>query len=526
MVAAVLRLRYRLLGNTLARSPWQLVGFVFGILGAVWVLGAVIAGLVAASILQGLDTARGIAVVGGSALLLGWALGPVLVAGADATVDAERLAPLPISSRQIMVALTGTGLTGIPGIATCIAALSSVVLWIRWPVAAIVAVPMAVIAVLTCVLVSRLVTTLSSGLSGRRRGREIVGTVVLGLVIMTGPITTGILSLLDAAGDLPTQLGTAGTVLGWTPIGAAWAVAGDVAAGSWLPALFKVVIAVGTLAALWFGWARALHASTGTRPVQTTKAVKAGTLGLFGVLPTGGVGATWARSLTGWLRDPRYLRQLIFVPLFPALFAFTGGVDGGGFGASAIIVAMTLAIAGYADVSYDGTAFAAVLSSGITGRVDRWGRVLGAASVGVPAVIVVAVVVAAVGGGWDHLPAVLGGALGLLLVGYGVSAVSSALIVVPVPRAGDSPFKTVPGQTFASGMLVFAVLGASLVLGAPALILAVVATATASASLGVVALVTGVVVGAGVIVAGVFIGGRILDRTGPSLLQRIKAFPI
>ena len=41
--------------------------------------------------------------------------------------------------------------------------------------------------------------------------------------------------------------------------------------------------------------------------------------------PTGGVGATWARSLTGWLRDPRYLRQLLVVPIFPVLFAFTGG---------------------------------------------------------------------------------------------------------------------------------------------------------------------------------------------------------
>ena len=34
MVATVLRLRYRLLANMLTRSPWQLVGFVFGIIGA------------------------------------------------------------------------------------------------------------------------------------------------------------------------------------------------------------------------------------------------------------------------------------------------------------------------------------------------------------------------------------------------------------------------------------------------------------------------------------------------------------
>ena len=43
--------------------------------------------------------------------------------------------------------------------------------------------------------------------------------------------------------------------------------------------------------------------------------------------------------------------------------------------------------------------------------------------------------------------------------------------------------------------------------------------------LGTVALVVGVVVGAGVVVAGVLVGGRTLERTGPDLLQRIKAFP-
>jgi ABC-2 type transport system permease protein len=526
VVATVLRLRYRLLGNSLSRSPWQLVGFIFGMLAALWLVGLVVAGLVALSVFQGLEAIRAIAVVAGSALLLGWTLGPLIVSGSDGMVDADRLAPFPLSQRQLMLALTGTGLTGIPGIATAVTALASIVLWVRWPLAAVVALPMVVVAVLTCVLFSRLVATVTTGFSGRRRGQEVIGTIVIGLLIMTGPILTGVLSMLDAADDLTARLRVAGTILGWTPIGAAWAVPGDVAAGAWLPAFCKLVIAVGTLAALWFVWARALHAAVGTRPRPAARTVRSGALGLFGAMPTGGVGATWARSLNSWLRDPRYLRQLIFIPLFPALFAFTTGVDGVMFTASAVVVALILAIATYSDISYDGTAFASVLSSGITGRADRWGRALGAASVGVPAVIVVAVVVAVVAGTWTSLPAVLGASLGLLLVGYGVSAVSSALLVVPVPRAGDSPFKTVPGQTFASGMLVFVVMGACLLLGAPALVLAIVSLATASAPLGAVSLVVGVVVGAGVIVAGVLVGGRILERSGPDLLQRIKAFPI
>lgn len=525
MVATVLRLRFRTLGNTLARRPWQLVGFCIGVVGAFWLLIGLVAGLVAVSTLQGLEVARTIAVVGGSALLLGWVLGPLLVAGTDATVDADRLAPFPLTRRQVMLALTAAGLTGIPGTVTALAALSTIVLWLRWPAAAVAAVPAVVIAVLTCVVASRLVTSLSTGLGGHRRGREIVGTLVLVLVIMMGPILTGILALLDAAGDVPARLSQAGTILGWTPVGAAWAVPGDVAAGDGLAALVKLVIASATLAVLWLAWARALHAAVGSPPRRVARSVKSGALGLFAAMPTGGVGATWARSLTAWIRDPRYLRQLIFVPLFPALFAFTGGVDGWLFGASAVMVALVLAIAGYADISYDGTAFASVLSTGISGRADRWGRVLGAASIGVPAVTAVAVVTAAIAGTWEQLPAVLGGALGLLLVGYGVSALSSAIIVVPVAAAGDSPFKTVPGQTAVNGLLVFVVLAVCAVLAAPALVTATVSAVTASAALGWIALVVGLFIGAGVVAAGVVIGGRTLERTGPELLARIKAFP-
>lgn len=525
MVATVLRLRFRSLGNTLARRPSQLVGFCIGVLWAFWLLVGIVVGLVAVSMLQGLDVARTVAVVGGSALLLGWVLGPLLVAGTDATADSGRLAPFPLTTRQIMLALSATGLSGVPGIVTALAALATIVLWVRWPAAAVAAIPATVIAVLTCVVASRLVTSLSIGLGGHRRGREIVGLIGLALVVMTGPILAGILALLDAGGDGVSRLNHAGAFLGWTPVGAAWAVPGDIAAGEWLAALAKLAIASATLILLWLGWARALGASVASPPRQVARAVKPGALGLFATMPAGGVGATWARSLTAWARDPRYLRQLIFVPLFPALFALTGGVDGWLFATSAVTVAFILAIAGYADVSYDGTAFASVLSTGISGRADRWGRVLGAASVGVPALVAVAVVTTAIAGSWDRLPAVLGGALGLLLVGYGVSAVSSALIVVPVASAGDSPFKTVPGQTAVNGLVVFAVLGVCALLAAPALVLAIISTLSASTLLGWIALVVGLGVGAAVIAAGVVIGGRTFDRTGPGLLARIKAFP-
>lgn len=526
MVATVLRLRYRILGNTLLRRPWQLVGFCFGILWALSILGMAVVGLVAAGSVHDPAVSRTFAVLGGSALLVGWVVGPLVVAGIDATVDAGKLAPFPLSTRQVMTILTATGLTGIPGIATTIAALASVALWLAWPLAAVVAVPCALVAVLTCVLATRLAAALAGGLGAGRRGREIIGTVVLVVVILAGPLLSGVLAVLSDTRDIVAQLGQAATVLGWTPLGAAWSVPAEIAAGAPLPAVLKLLIALASVAALWLCWRWALAQALVSPPRAAARTVKPGALGLFGVMPTGGVGATWARSLTGWLRDPRYLRQLIAAPLFPVLFAFTGGIDGVMFAASPILVAFVLCISGYSDVSYDGTAFASVLSSGVRGRQDRWGRLLGAACIGVPLTVVTAVVTALIGGHLAILPAILGGALGLLLGGYGVSAVSSALLVSPVAAPGDNPFKSVPGQTFLNGLMVFVVLGACAVLGAPALVLTGIAVVTGQGLFGWLALGVGLVVGAGAIALGVLVGGRTLDRTGPDLLLRIKAFPV
>ena len=522
MVATVLRLRYRVLGNTLARNPWQLVGFCFGILGALWVVGLVAAGVVAATIAADLATVRMIAVLGGSLLVLGWVIGPVLLAGFNTTVDAPRLAPFPLTLRQVMVALAATAFTGVPGLATGLAVLVAIGLWARWPLAVAAAVPCAILALLTCIVASRLVATLSAGTG--RRWQEVVGTLLLIVVILAGPILTGVLALLDRAVDLDARLAQVSGILAWTPVGAAWAVPGDVATGEWAVAAARFAIAIATPALLWLVWMRVLRASISSPPRRAARAVGAGRVGLFGIMPTGGVGATWARSLTAWLRDPRYLRQLLIVPLLPIIFALGGGVESPLFTASALVVALILAFVGYTDVSYDGTAFGTVLATGIRGRADRLGRALGAACVLIPLVVVLDVAVVVLSGAPERLPALLGGCLGLLLTGFGVTAVSSALLATPVAAPGDSPFKSVPGQTFVSGLMVMVVLLVCVVAAAPPLALAVTSLLAGSTLLGGLALAVGIGYGLAIAAAGVIVGGRVFDRRGPELLMTIKNF--
>lgn len=85
----------------------------------------------------------------------------------------------------------------------------------------------------------------------------------------------------------------------------------------------------------------------------------------------------------------RYLRQLILLPFAPVIvLTYSGGDTTGPFSAlPGLLAAFFAGTLPYTDVSYDGTAFATVMQTGIRGRADRLGRMLGAASIGIPLVV-------------------------------------------------------------------------------------------------------------------------------------------
>ena len=124
MVATLVKLRFQLLANSLKKSPWQIVSVVIGGLYALGVLVFVIAGLVALSFAP-VELARTITVLAGALLIFGWVVLPVLTSGIDQTVDPARLATFPISTNTLILGLTISGVLGIPGIVTSVAALST-----------------------------------------------------------------------------------------------------------------------------------------------------------------------------------------------------------------------------------------------------------------------------------------------------------------------------------------------------------------------------------------------------------------
>lgn len=518
MVATLLRLRFRVLGNQLSRSPWQLVGFVFGALYGAAVLFGALAGLVFLGF-GDLTLATNVIVGAGSLVTLGWILGPLVVFGVDTTLDPTRLVVFPMSLRRMMVALTLAGVCGIPGIVTSVAALGTLATWVHWPIAIVAALVCVPLAVLTAVIASR---TVASMLGSQRRLREASGVLVLIPLMLAGPIIAGVAT--GFAVNLET-LAVVVRILGWTPLGAAWSVPADVAAGDWIAAAAKFAIALATPALLWLLWRWSLADSLSHPRSGSAAAVKPGRIGIFGRVPATAAGAVFARSLTYWVRDPRYLRQLIVVPLIAVLlwFYIRDGDVAMGLSFAAPIIALMVGIVLYADISYDGTAFGTEVATGASGRADRLGRTLAAAVIAVPLVLIAAVVPFIFSQDWARFPGILGMSIGILLTSYGVCAVTSAQLVIPVPASGDSAFTRVPGTTFLQGLAFLGIWLVAVVLSSPAIVIAIIAFFTANAVLSWIAFVVGTVMGLVVVIVGIRVGGRMLDQTGPVLLSRLKA---
>src|SRR5690606_637488 len=356
----------------------------------------------------------------------------------------------------------------------------SLAAWVHWPVALLAALVCLPLGVLTCVVASRTVASFSSRGSGRIG--NVLALLAFGALVLAGPIVTGLLGVLgDRTGLDGERIGVIVDGIAWTPVGAVWAVPGDLALGAVGEAAARGAIALATLAALWLLWRRNVIAAS-VAPRRRVAASRSGRLGWIGLAPTGAAGAVWGRSLSYWWGDPRYLRNLVIVAVLPVLFAFAldWQVQTPVFAFVVVLPALLLGLVPYADVSFDGSAFSTELATGIRGRDDRAGRLLAAFTACAPLVVVVAVVTVGLSGEWMLLPAILGCGVGAMLAGLGICAVSSAHIVIPVPASGDNVFKRVPGQSFWAGLALMGFTFLAAALTAPALALAVAAALSGS----------------------------------------------
>ncbi|MDQ6740097.1 MAG: transporter, partial [Actinomycetota bacterium] len=305
---------------------------------------------------------------------------------------------------------------------------------------------------------------------------------------------------------------------------AAWSVPADLAAGAYGEAGLKFLMAVGTLAVLTWLWKISLAKALVTPAHSSGVSRGGGRLGFFKLFPGTPTGAVAARSLTYWFRDPRYSMGLIIAPVLPLVFMISGAGSGNyavlDFAAAIAVFLLVWSIS--ADISYDNTAFALHVATGVSGTADRAGRALACAVLALPLGLLYALVGAAVNGTWAFLPGSLGLMIGTLLSGLGLVSVFSARFTFNAPAPGDSPFKSRPGNGFAAGLMQLAGFAGFGVLVLPELVLVMVAQGTRQVLFAWLALAVGLVLGAVLFAGGLRVGGRLYTRRAPELLLAVS----
>ena len=519
MVAHLLSLRFRLLVNGFKRSTWQLVGAIIGLVYGLGLLAAIFAGMVGLSFAEPI-WGRTVAVLAGALAVLGWLVVPLLLRGFDQSVSVAKLRSFPLPPQKLLVALLVVGLLGVPGLVTLLAALSTTLSWIGEPVAFLTAPFAAVLGALTCVTAARALESVGASLASGRRYREVMGVVVFVPVLLLGPLVAVVGSSVASIGD---DLPSIAAVVSWTPLGAAWSIPGDLALGLGLEALAKTGIALATLGVLLLLWRRALAVSLVAAPTSSGGSSASKGLGPFARFPGTPTGAVAARTAVYWLRDPRYGGSLVALPVLVVVGAFLAATGSDWFLVTlGPLFGAVLGITLCAEISYDGTAFAAHLSTGVSGVADRAGRVVTLALFAVPVVVLSTVVPLVLLDRAGDVPALLGVALGLLLTGFGVSSIASTRFLMPVPAAGESPFKTPAGSTFKSQLGMYVAWAIVFALSVPEIALGVAGVVTGQLWLGLASLVVGIALGSVLLVVGVRRGGASLDRRGPELLAALR----
>jgi len=520
MVAHLLKLKLILLRNSLKRSPWQIVGIVFGALYGLGILGLMLGGLFFLTF-NDPALARILVILGGSAAVLGWAVVPVVATGVDMTLDPARFVTFAIPMRQMIPGLALASLIGIPGIITLGSALIQAAAWWQYPAAVLAGIPAALVAVLTCVVMARLGVAATTSLASSRRFKDVSGIVLIIPLMLLGPVIGFAATAVTLDGDF---LGRLADILAWTPLGSAWAVPGDIALGSAGTGILRLLISVLFLALISWAWKALLARALVTPAHNATASRGAGKLGFFARFPATPTGAVAARALTYWVRDPRYSVSLIIVPVLAVVLVFavqTGEGIPPVILAIGPLVAFLLAFGISADISYDNTACALHLSTGVSGAADRAGRAIACAVFALPATLVAAVVPPIAIGQPEAVPVLLGVSVGLLLSGLGLSSVFSARYTYNVPLPGENAFKTPPGSTGRTMLVQFIWMAMQFVIALPLLVPAALYAFGLGSVWGWVTLAVGVAGGTAALVAGVRIGGRWLDRRGPEVLLAV-----
>ena len=466
-----------------------------------------------------LESARAVIVLGAAALFLAFFVGPML-AGTPDQLDPRRFAPFGVDETRLSWVLVLGALVSVPSFALMAVTACLIVVAIGAGVPVALAVLLGVVAVLSTVLVARIGMALSAILLPERRSRELTVLFTIPVIVVAFPVAAYFASV-KWDGDVPAAVELSTAIVGITPLAAPQAALFHVASGQIGSAWASAIVAAATLALLLMVWDLLVRRmlTTTERPYATRE--RSG-LGWFGVLPPTAFGAVAARSLVYWLRDRRYIVNVIVVPIAGVLTVFPLLVAGVPLEIAALVPVPLMALffgwLPHNDVAYDSTALWIHIASGLRGIPDRLGRLVPVLLVAVPVLAIGVSATLAVIADWSQMLPFIGLTAALLFGGLGVSSISSVVAPYAVSRPGDSPFQQ-PQRSSSYGSygaaLTFCL---TLVLALPTIWLFAL-TIVEGDQHAPAAFWCGIGTGALVLSGGVALGGLIFERSGERLME-------
>lgn len=519
MAAHVLRLRIALLFGSLRAG--HAARTVAGLVGVVLVTVVVCTAVLSLADVP-TSVARTVVVLGAAAVFLAFLVGPVLVGAVD-QLDPRRFAVFGVDERRIWWTLALASLVSVPSFAlialTVCVMIVAVGLGAPWPAAVL----SGVIGLLSTALAARIGMALNALLLPERRPRELTALFALVVVVVAFPVAI-FLGSFEWQGNVPLPVAAATEVVGLTPFSATYGFVFALAAGDLAGAWTSGLVALATLAALgalWSWLVRRLLTTT-ERPVASRE--RSG-LGWFALLPSTAFGAIAARSLVYWLRDRRYIVNIVVVPIAGVLTVFPLLVAGVPFGIAVLVPVPVMALffgwLPHNDIAYDSTAFWTHVASGVRGVPDRFGRLVPILLVAVPVLAIAIPVTLALTADWSLLLPLSGLAACLFLGGLGLSSIVSVIAPYAVSRPGDSPFqqpqRSVSRGTFGQAGAFFG----TLLIAAPTIWLFSLSVLEGR-QYDLVTFWVGVGTGFGVLAVGAVIGGLIFERSGERLMEFVE----
>ncbi|MFT4157709.1 MAG: hypothetical protein QM630_07270 [Microbacterium sp.] len=519
MAASVLRLRIALLVGAL-RGERRLR--TIGVLATVVAVTVAVCAAVLSLDQAPVGVVRTVVVLGSAVILLGFLIGPILVGTVD-QLDPRRFAVFGVDERRMPLVLALAAFVSVPSFAVLAVNACVCTVAIRLGTPWFTAVPMTLLGVLTTVLAARIGMAINALLLPERRSRELTSLFALAIVVIAFPVAVFFASL-RWDGHVPTTMGSVTATIGVTPFAASsgflFATAAHDTAGAWASGILAVLTACACVIA-WIWVVRRLLTTT-ERPIAARERIG---LGWFGLLPSNAFGAIAARSLVYWLRDRRYIMNIVVVPVAGVFSVFPLLVAGVPLEIAALVPVPVMALffgwLPHNDVAYDSTALWTHVASGVRGIPDRLGRLVPVVFVAVPVLAIAVPLTLLLIADWRLLFPLTGVAASLLFCALGISSLVSVVAPYAVSRPGDSPFQQPQRPTSHSAFGPASAFVGAIVLSIPTLWLFVL-TIVEGAHYAPATLWAGIATGTGALLVGTAVGGRVFEREGARLMEFVE----